>query len=163
MIDDSDLRLTVAAWARSLGISRQAGHAAVRRLGIEIADGKLHAAKASAIYAAMTRPRPGTKPAAAVGPASELAQVSYSEAKRRTAVAEALMAERAEKVQAGELTRTAVLLAAWALKAAAVREHLLSVAARVSASIAGKTEGECFLLLTDEMHLALRHVSGAGE
>lgn len=50
-------RLTVAEWSRSLGVSRQAGHQAVKRCAIPVVDGKIDAATATMLYRERTQVR----------------------------------------------------------------------------------------------------------
>lgn len=156
--------LTVAQWSESLGISRQAGHAAVRRLQIELVDGKLHGAKATAIYKAMTRQRvrvgERTK-AAAPDAAGE--RISYDEARRRQAVADARMAERAEMLQRREVILVADLRNEMGRYLTAAKETLLSTGARLAPLLAAEGDiGRCAKMVDDEMRLVL-HALAEGD
>lgn len=157
--------LTVSAWGERMGLSRQAAYKAVHRCGIELADGRVHAVRATALYKAQTRPRvrvagrhaePGPTP-----PADSAARVSYDEARRRQAVAEALMAERAERVQAGELVEVAAVRREHGRRLTALRESLLQMPARLSAGLAaeGSQQG-CHDLLQREVYAILEAVAG---
>ena len=158
--------LTVADWARSVGISRQAAYEAVKRCRIPMADGMVDAEAATALYRARTRksmnggavgassdPRPGTDE-----------RVSYEEARRREAVANALMRERAEREQAGELVSAAAVRQVHGRRLAALREALLQVPARMAPVVAAETdERRVHDLLRDELHAVLAaSVAGAG-
>lgn len=89
--------------------------------------------------------------------------ITLLEARVRRETAAAATLELKLSVARGELGRPAIWLAAWRLKCAAVRESALAVPGRLSASIANKSEGECYLMLTDAMHDLLRNISGTGE
>lgn len=159
-----DTRLTVAAWAKRLGISRQAGYAAVSRLGIEVVDGKVPAAKATAVYRALTRPRVSRRSAAAsTGEPDDSARISYDEAKRREAIAKALMAEREQLAHVGQLVSKAARDAAWQRTAVQIREAIWGLAPRAAPRLVGKTEAEIFELLTEESRQVLEDLNRGQE
>jgi hypothetical protein len=156
--------LTVAAWAKRLGISRQAGYAAVSRLGIEVVDGKVPAAKATAVYRALTRPRVSRRSAAAsTGEPDDSARISYDEAKRREAIAKALMAEREQLAHVGQLVSKAARDAAWQRTAVQIREAIWGLAPRAAPRLVGKTEAEIFELLTEESRQVLEDLNRGQE
>jgi hypothetical protein len=70
--------LTVREWAYSLGISKQAGHNAVKRCGIPVTGGKLDPEVATLLYRRRTRyrmPNGGTPASARPDPAGLLERV----------------------------------------------------------------------------------------
>jgi hypothetical protein len=132
-------------------MSRQAGHAAVRRLQIEVVDGKVHADKATAIYRAMTRPRVRVAGRAAEVTPDE-GRISYDEARRRQAVADALMAERAELLQRRELVRVADLRMSMGRYLTAARDICLGTGARLAPLLAAEGDiAKCAALIDVEM------------
>jgi hypothetical protein len=168
--------ITVAQWATIIGTSRSMANRHVLRLGIEVVDGRLHAPTATAMYRELTAPRAGRPPgetttttattttaATTATDATEPAPtVGYQEARRRSAVAQALMAEREEALQAGQLVRVADVRAALARELAAARQLLLDASARlVPLLLATRDPNEVARLLDDEMRRALDLMAGA--
>ena len=153
--------LTITEWAESLGVSRQAAHAAIRRLKIELVDGKVHAAKATAIYKAMTRTRvrvAGRKAGNQV-PVGE--HVSYDEARRREAVATARIREREAALQAGTLVEVDKLRDVMGKHLVAAREIAMSCGARLAPVVAAESDIATVHRLIDlEMHRMLHEIAG---
>lgn len=147
--------LTVAAWAAELGISRQAAHKAVQRLAVPVTDGLIDADLAHPAYAARTRRRVRSNPAGtAQAPLGD--GMSYDEARRRLAVAEAARAELELQELAGDLVRRDAVRAALSRRLTAAREVALNVPARLApllVGVAGAAEAEA--LLTAEMNAFL--------
>ena len=152
-----DRWLTPSAWGTERGMSRQAAHKAVKRLGIELRDGKLHAGRATAIYTAMTRPRvKAREPAAAAAGPVAAESMSYHEARRRQAVADATTAEinlailRKRAMWTDDATRM------WQHLALIVTPALLNFPARVGPLVAAETSPMAVqLLLQKEVHQIL--------
>jgi len=79
-------------------------------------------------------------------------------------VADALMAERAELLQAGELIRVQAVRDALALDYATTREGLLQLPARLGPLLAAELDPAAVeRLLRAEIHQALTRLAGAGE
>jgi hypothetical protein len=152
---------TIAAWGASEGISRQAAHLAVKRCGIPLQDGRLDPAVASALYRQRTRPRARTRdtgppPAADLAPAGA-DRVSYQEAKRRQAVADAIMAEREQQLQAGELTRVAEVKADHSRLLVSLRDAFMNIPPRLAAVLAAETDARVIATALEvEIAAALR-------
>ncbi len=104
--------MTISDWARSVGISRQSAHEAIKRCAIPVTDGRVDALVATTLYRARTRIRSNTRqaeaaPAAAAAPASSPpaspgAPTAADHDLRRKA-AEADMAELEARRKAGAL------------------------------------------------------------
>ena len=165
-------KLTVTEWGRQVGISKQAAFSAVKRCSIPVDAGMVDVEVASALYRSRTRARVKAAPPASTGlPAPPLGggqsmeRVTYDEARRRQAVADALMAERAERLQAGELIEVQAVRHAHGRRLAALREALLQIPARVAPVLAAETEqARCHDVVQRELHAVLRQVSDpAGE
>lgn len=128
--------MTVSAWAASHDMTRQAGHAAVRRCNIprRAEDGKVSRVEADALYLAKTRAY--AKKSAKAGPAAAQApegeHVTYQEAKRREAVARAIMAERELAEQAGELVRVGLVRDTWGRLLGEAKARLLNMPSRLA-------------------------------
>ncbi len=134
MTDHDAILTSVAAWGASEGISRQAAHTAVRRCGIPLQDGRVDPAVASALYRQRTRPRATTKPppaAAAPEPGQAGEHVTYHEARRRQAVADAIHSERELQRQAGELVWLADVESEYVKLLVSVRESFMQLPARL--------------------------------
>ena len=154
-MNKDDVWLTPTAWAATLGISKQAAHKAVRRLGIELVDGKLHAVKATAIYRGMTRPRvrvSGRQADAEMPPPSDAPRVTYDEARRREAVATAEMRERESALQAGELVRRADVERGAFEVARELRDRLATCARRIASEVAAIATAEGCEAVIDREH-----------
>jgi hypothetical protein len=163
MVQVASKFLTPAAYARHRGVSRPAVARAVREGRISTtADGLIEHAVADLQWQANTRPRAKATEAAAPVLAGDV--VSYQEARRRQAVADALMAERAELLQAGELIRVQAVRDALALDYATTREGLLQLPARLGPLLAAELDPAAVeRLLRAEIHQALTRLAGAGE
>ena len=159
-------KLTVAEWAASLGMSKQAGYQAVKRCGIPVIDSAVDPEIATVLYRRGTRVRAGAKrqdpsaterPAASiVAPPIAVGQISYDEARRRREVAEASIAELKEAELRGDLVRRAVVEREFASRLVALRESLEVLADRLSAQVAAEADaGRCRQLLRDDHRLAL--------
>lgn len=60
--------MTISDWARSVGISRQSAHEAIKRCEIPVTAGKVDPLVATTLYRARTRIRSNTRQAAAAAP-----------------------------------------------------------------------------------------------
>lgn len=163
-------KLTVTEWGRQVGISKQAAFAAVKRCSIPVDAGMVDVEVATALYRSRTRSRVKAAPSAAAGLAAPppdggqpMDRVTYDEARRRQAVAEALMAERAERVQAGELIEVQAVRHAHGRRLAALREALLQIPARLAPVVAAESDqARCHDAMQREIHAVLRQVSSQG-
>jgi hypothetical protein len=159
-------KLTVTEWGRQVGISKQAAFAAVKRCSIPVDAGMVDVEVATALYRSRTRARvkatpPATAPSTLAAAEAQGDRVTYDEARRRQAVAEALMAERAERVQAGELIEVQAVRHAHGRRLAALRESLLQIPARLASVVAAESDqARCHDAMQRELHAVLRQVSG---
>lgn len=155
--------LTIPVWAERQGMSRQAAHRAIKRCGIEVVDGRVHAVRATALYKAQTRPRvrvAGRSVADAPLQAADSGRISYDEARRRQAVADMLQAERDELRQRGRLVWVDQVRDAMAAKVSAAKGVLLDVSARLTPLLAATSDpAEIARLLDDEHHRALERLA----
>ncbi|MFP5398962.1 MAG: hypothetical protein ACLGIT_11590 [Gammaproteobacteria bacterium] len=155
--------MTVAAWAATHNMTRQAGHAAVRRCGIarREGDGRVSRVEADALYLAKTRPyaKKSAKAESAAAPAPDGEHVTYQEAKRREAVARALLAEREAATQAGELVLTAQVRQVWARMLSDCRSRLLALPDRLAPQVCAVPQAEAHRLIFDEVCQALEELS----
>lgn len=157
--------------ARALGVS-PARITALKARGMPV-----HSVEAAAEWRTLNlrehvhrRREPGTvaPPAPAVVAAEGLAHgtgfVSYTEARRREAVARAIMAERSAQEQAGELVRADEWAAALAKRVVAFREGLLQLPARLAPELAAASEqATVYRLLEDGLHQCLAHLREEAE
>lgn len=157
--------LTVAAWAHSVGISKQAGYSAVKRCGIPLVDGKVDALVAGTLYKRRTRERVNTartasqaaESASAAPPAAD--HISYEEARRRREVADALTAELRHREVCGELVQAIDVRASLAKRVVTFREGLLQIPDRLSAQLSAETDqGAIRRLLDVEIRATLAHL-----
>lgn len=158
-----DDRMTPTAWGATQGLSKQAAHKAVQRCGIPKDErGLVSKAVADALYLARTRPRAKVRPVESdrVAPAEDPA-LTYQEARRRQAVADALRAELDLRERCGELVDAAAARAALQRQCVEAREALLQVPARLSAVLASESDvAAVHRHLTEAMHRALAALSG---
>jgi hypothetical protein len=159
--------------ARALGIS-PARITALKARGMPV-----HSVEAAAEWRTLhlrehvhRRPAPGrvqppaSVPAAAAAqaPAPSAGHVTYTEARRREAVARAIMAERSAQEQAGELVRADEWAAALAKRVVAFREGLLQLPARLAPELAAASDqATVHRLLEDGLHQALAHLREEAE
>jgi len=161
MIIMSEL-VSVSEWARTLGISRQAAHAALRRVAIPVVNGKIDAVRATAAYNATTRQRVRT--AGRTRTSAPTDHMSYDEARRRQAAADATRAEVELAVRLGELVRASDVRAAVGPRLIAARDRLLNISARVAPLLAVETDAAIIAGLIDvEIHQALAELSRAAD
>jgi len=151
---------TVAAWAKTLGISRQSAHEAVKRCGIPLLDKKIDADYATALYKKNTRqrvnenkhPPAGGRPPAAAGAngfgmgGDDLVDgvPPYDVSRARREAAEATKAE----IQAAELADTfldkADVDSVMFEVSRALRDGLMNCGRRIAADVASlATADEC--------------------
>jgi hypothetical protein len=155
--------MTPAAYARHRGCTRQAVREAVKAGRITPTfEGLVDPVAADAQWAARTRPRitpgAGAPPATATGEN----EISYREARRRQAVAAALMAEREQRRQAGELVRVADVALARQRAVAGARDVALGMSARLAPLVAAEADaGACARLIETEVNRMLSIASGA--
>ena len=90
--------------------------------------------------------------------------MTYTEARRREAVARAIMVERSAQEQAGELVRADEWAAALAKRVVAFREGLLQLPARLAPELAAVSDQTTvYRLLEDGLHQALAHLREEAE
>lgn len=156
---------SVAEWAKSLGISRQQGYAAVKRCEITVTDGKLDPEYASLLYHRHTRPRANGKRTAAHqgeppinSPALNDAPGAipgYDTSRAKREAAEASIAAMKEAEMRGKyLQKTEVDAAVFEI-ARAMRDGLTNCARRIAADVAALTNAEDCEAVIDREHRAL--------
>lgn len=155
--------MTPGEYARHRGCSRQAVGRALREGRITAtAEGLIDPVAADAQWAARSRPRVrvgASRPAAVAAPPAD-DRVSYDEARRRQAVADALMAERAERVQRGELVPVAAVRQALAARLSSARQALTDMSARLSPVLAAESDPAVIgRLLDDDVARALEAIT----
>ena len=109
---------------------------------------------------------PASVPAAAAAqaPAPSAGHVSYTEAKRREAIARATLAELEVRERAGELVRADEWSAALARRVVQFREGLLQLPARLAPELAAASDqATVYRLLEDGLHQALAHLREEAE
>ena len=166
-------RATQAELARLFGVSRQAINDLIRRNVLNLGqDGKLDVELAR--HAIANRVRPSAKTAAATPivvppetpPAATTAAsandeppstvTSYHVAKTLRETAEARIAQLKLAELRGELVRVSAVRSAYATRAAALRESILQIPARLAAVLAAETDhARCHDLLQAELHQVL--------
>lgn len=170
--------ISKAEYARRRGCDPAAVTRAVQKGWITAIDGKIDPVVADVQWAANARSRADSRPATEVG--ARLAGISapppaaggageggeparppatedgYFAARTRRETAEAELAELKLQEQLGQLVRAADVRAAYAKRAAALREGLLQLPARLSAILAAESDqAKCHAVLEAELHQAL--------
>jgi hypothetical protein len=144
---------TIAAWAKTIGISRQSGYDAVNRCQIPVTDGKLDPDVANFLYAERTRGRANGKKAAS--PAGAGAKIDaktpagapatgtgYDVSRAAREAAEAEMAQmKLAEMQGKYLLKTEVADVIFEI-ARALRDGLTNSARRIAAEVASVTSAE---------------------
>lgn len=150
--------ISIAEWAKSIGISRQQGYEAVKRCEIPVNDGKVDVAYATHLYNNGTRKRAGGKQGDGCGPlvGSGIGESSeYMAARARRESAEASIAEMKEAEMRGKYLVKADVDAAFFEVARALRDGLTNCAKRLAADVASlTTPDECEAVIERE-HRAL--------
>lgn len=158
--------MSQAVYARHRGCSRVSVFRAVQagRISAFGPDKMIDPDLADVQWAKNTRVRVGTKPPpaeAAPEAAADAGTVSYAEAKRRQAVAEAAMAERASELQAGTMILALQARDAWAKACVSAREVLRSVPDRLAPLLVVETDARAIaLLLNEELTRAMALMTG---
>lgn len=160
-------RATQAELARLLGVSRQAVNDLVRRNILEVGqDGRIDTELARVALANRVRPSaktaasanstamPMATPAADTATAAENTSVtSFHVAKTLRETAEARIAQLKLAELQGELIRVSDVRAAYAKRAAGLREAILQLPARLSAQLAAESDqAKCHDLLQADLH-----------
>jgi hypothetical protein len=128
------------------------------------AGGLIDHAVADLQWQAHTRPRASASPPPAVAEPPPAGDMSYTEARRLQAVAEARMAQMNEAKMARELIRVDAVRDALGHAYATSRDALLQLAARVAPVLAAETDPAAVeRVLHAEIHAALVQLAGAGE
>lgn len=160
---------TVAEWAKSLGISRQQGYAAVTRCGITVADGKVDSEYATILYHRHTRVRAGASArdvqAAPEGdkPAGQGAS-EYSKQRARREAAEAEIAEMKAAEMSGKYLVKDEVAAAVFQMSRALRDGLTNCARRIAADVAGLASADdCEVVIDREHRELLENLAQAAE
>jgi hypothetical protein len=156
---------TVAKWAESLGISRQAGYDAIKRCDIPTTDGKVDPEYATLLYKRNTRERANGQraplPATAGGEENTLAKVpGYDTSRARREAAEAATAELKLAELAGKfLLKSDVENATFEI-ARALRDGLNNCARRIAAEVASlSTADECEDVIDRENRALLENLA----
>ena len=168
--------VTQSEYARRRGCSEAAVRRAVKDGRISLLEGKLDPTAADAQWARNTRVRAGSKPAdsanlgapggaAAAGEGAAPTREdndAYWAVKARREKAEADMAELKLAEQRAELVRVSAVRSAYATRAAALRESILQIPARLAAVLAAETDhARCHDLLQAELHQVLAQLQEA--
>lgn len=150
--------MTLSAWGLTHGMTRQGAHDAAKRYGFpRREDGKVSKAVCDALYSARARPRVKSKPAPAEGNADGF--VTYSEARRREAVARAVMAEREAALQAGELLRVEQVRNTWGILLNEAKQRLLSMPSRLAPLVHAVTQAQAHEAIRKEVYEVLTDLS----
>jgi len=167
---------TIAAWAKTVGISRQSAYEAVTRCGIPVTDGKVDPDYATHLYQKHTRPRANaqrpapmaheaqpTTPAGAGGAESEAKPAktpSYDSSRARREAAEAAAAEIKLAEMAGQFLLKDAVDAVVFEAARALRDGLMNCARRLAADVAPlRTAEECEDVIEREMRALLESMA----
>ena len=151
--------MTAAEYARHRGCSLQAVRRALKEGRITAnAEGLVDPVAADAQWAANSRPR--VKPQApAAAPAANGEHVTYTEAKRREAVARAIMAERELALQAGELVRVALVRDTWGRLLGEAKARLLNMPSRLAPLVHAVSQQQAHEAIRREVHEVLTDLS----
>jgi hypothetical protein len=155
---------TIAKWAKSLGISRQQGYAAVKRCEIPVTDGQVDSEYATILYERHTRPRANGKrpdPMAAVphsprvGESEGAKTPGYDSSRARREAAEAVISEiKAAEALGTYLIKTDVEAIVYKI-ARALRDGMTNCSRRIGADVAAISDAdECEAIIIRE-HRAL--------
>jgi hypothetical protein len=166
---------SIAEWAKSLGISRQQGYAAVKRCAIPATDGKVDARYATHLYNQGTRKRAnpgrpdglatGAEPAIAAGaggvePESKVPGYDSSRARREAAEAETAELRLAE--MSGKFLLKADVQSKVFEVSRALRDGLMNCASRIAADVAAlPTTEECEAVIEREHNALLESMAHA--
>lgn len=151
----------IAAWAASLGISRQQGYEAVKRCGITVIDGQVDAEYATVLYHRHTRVRAkdgaGDVPGALDGKPDQdpATGTDYNRQRARREAAEASMAEMKQAEMEGKYLIKDEVDAALFKVARSMRDGLTNCAMRIAADVASLTTVEECEAVIDREHRAL--------
>lgn len=160
-------RATQAELARQLGVSRQAVNDLVRRNILEVGqDGRIDTELARVALANRVRPSAKTANATAspsaqimtsgadaVNPSDNTSVTSFHVAKTLRETAEARIAQLKLAELQGELIRVSDVRAAYAKRAAGLREAILQLPARLASQLAAEPDqAKCHDLLQAEIH-----------
>lgn len=159
--------ITQAEYARRRGCDPTSVRDAIRAGRITLIDGKIDPDVADVQWARNSRARVGSGQRAAEPPAAPAGDdltaprlLTYEEARRRRELAEAQKAELQLAELQGDLIRTADVRAAYAKRAAGLREALLQIPARLAAVMAAETDqAKCHDLLQSELHQVLAQIT----
>jgi hypothetical protein len=156
----------IAAWAETIGISRQSAYDAVKRCAIPVEEGKIDPDVANVLYAKHTRARTNGKSAAfpagageknnAKTPAGATATgTGYDVSRAAREAAEASMAEMKLAEMRGMYLLKADVADAIFEIARALRDGLTNSARRIAAEVAAVTTAEECEDVIDREHRAL--------
>lgn len=157
--------VSIAEYARRRGCTEGAVRRAAREGRICLIDGKVDPVAADAQWAANTRVRAGSAPAAQGGP-GEAGDTSgtYWQSRAKREAAEAEVAEMRLRELRRELVRVDEVRHLLGRRLSAAREILLGSASRLAPLLATEADQvRCAQLLEGEMHRALGEISGAAE
>lgn len=161
--------ITQAEYARRRGVDPTSVRDAIRAGRITLIDGKIDPDVADVQWARNSRARvrtgqepPQRNPSAPAADDDLTAPrlLTYEEARRRRELAEAQKAELQLAELQGDLIRTADVRAAYAKRAAGLREALLQIPARLAAVVAAEADqAKCHDLLQAELHQVLAQIT----
>ncbi len=168
--------ITQAEYARRRGVDPTSVRDAIKAGRITLIDGKIDPDVADVQWARNSRARVRTGqeppvrnpthpqthglPAGDDDPITAPRLLTYEEARRRRELAEAQKAELQLAELQGDLIRTADVRAAYAKRAAGLREALLQIPARLAAVVAAEgDQAKCHDILQGELHQVLAQVT----
>jgi hypothetical protein len=168
--------ITQAEYARRRGVDPTSVRDAIKAGRITLIDGKIDPDVADVQWARNSRARVRTGqeppvrnpthpqthglPAGDDDPITAPRLLTYEEARRRRELAEAQKAELQLAELQGDLIRTADVRAAYAKRAAGLREALLQIPARLAAVVAAEgDQAKCHDILQAELHQVLAQIT----
>lgn len=166
-------QLSVASWSEQMGMSRQAGYAAVKRCNIPVDGGMLDSDVATVLYRKRTRARTSERrgtdqPSPPSSSSSQPHDVhddgdgGYWSSRTRREKAEAELAELKLAEQLGQLVRAADVRSSVSRRSAALRESFLQIPARVVPLLAADPNpAKMDQILRAEIVAALAHLTEA--
>ncbi|MFS2004623.1 hypothetical protein ACEN9F_13455 [Duganella sp. CT11-25] len=155
----------IADWAKTLGISRQQGYAAIDRCEIPVTDGKVDLEYATVLYKRHTRARAGKNSASSASPENDdpaSAGTGYETSRARREAAEAEISEIKLAEMAGKYLLKSDVDAAVYEVARALRDGLTNCARRIAGDVAGLADaGACEEVIEREHRQLLESMTHA--
>ena len=164
------IKLTIPAWSAEMGMSRQAGHAAVKRCAIPVEGGLVDRDVATMLYKRRTRARANERRSAA-GQAAAAGETqtaatdddkgdTYWTSRARREQAEAELAELKLAEQRQQLVRASDVRASLARSMASVREGFLQLPGRLVPLLVVESDpAKLDAILRTEIHSVLAQLT----